>query len=384
MKLNRKWLLVLSLVLSVAMATGGTLAYLTSTDEATNTVTFGNVTIDLTEDSWSDTAVNRLVPGVALAKDPKITNTGSLNAYVWLTVSMDPNMAKVVTLGNIGSGWSQVGNGYTLDGDKAIYVLKHDAVLESGNTTVAAFGNVAMNASATNADVTAITNKDIVVTAYAIQSEGFTSVEEGMAAYTPSFLLTEVSTPAELVEALAAGKSVKLTADIDMANYATKINSRIDIPEGKNITIDLNGKTFTSKDGGADGGNWMAIYVNKNATLTLNDSVGGGKVVSSCYGVYVKENASFIMNGGTINVSGNGVYDMGIVLWNSNFVMNAGTINAKYGVWAYDYYQDAQECDVTIEQGCTVNGTVNDINISDALNTFLNVPSTVTVSRIKE
>lgn len=50
MKLNRKWMLLAALVLSVAMATTGTLAYLTDEDADVNTMTLGNVEIDLTED----------------------------------------------------------------------------------------------------------------------------------------------------------------------------------------------------------------------------------------------------------------------------------------------------------------------------------------------
>lgn len=45
MKLNRKWLLLVALVLSVAMATTGTLAYLTDEDADVNTMTLGKVEI---------------------------------------------------------------------------------------------------------------------------------------------------------------------------------------------------------------------------------------------------------------------------------------------------------------------------------------------------
>lgn len=45
MKLNRKWMLLVALVLSVAMATTGTLAYLTDTDADVNVMTLGKVEI---------------------------------------------------------------------------------------------------------------------------------------------------------------------------------------------------------------------------------------------------------------------------------------------------------------------------------------------------
>ena len=46
MKLNRKWMLVIALMLSIAVATGGTLAYLSDTDADVNTMTLGNVYIE--------------------------------------------------------------------------------------------------------------------------------------------------------------------------------------------------------------------------------------------------------------------------------------------------------------------------------------------------
>ena len=43
---NRKLLLIVSLVLALTMSLGGTLAYLTDTDEAVNVMTLGNVDIE--------------------------------------------------------------------------------------------------------------------------------------------------------------------------------------------------------------------------------------------------------------------------------------------------------------------------------------------------
>ncbi len=189
---------------------------------------------------------------------------------------------------------------------------------------------------------------------------------------------TEVATAAELQKVLNEGGYAVLTADI-----AAEGNKRFDVPAKTYAVIDLNGYTLTSKDGG--GSNTMAIYVDKGAVLTLNDSVGTGKIVSSCYGVYVKQNAKFIMNGGTLDVSGNGVYDMAVTLWNSDFVMNGGTINSKFGVWASNYYRDNGEanlpnCYVKIADGCTLNSTgYADVEVRDALDSVVDVPADVAV-----
>lgn len=89
MKLNRKILMVLSIVLSLAMATGGTLAYLTDRDATANVFTVGDVDITLTE-SFEDGA--ELIPGSVnnnnVEKIPTITNTGKSDAYVWYVLSI--------------------------------------------------------------------------------------------------------------------------------------------------------------------------------------------------------------------------------------------------------------------------------------------------------
>lgn len=67
MKLNRKWILVMSLVLSVALATGSTLAYMTATTQTlTNTFTLGDVSITLTENFVQNSP---MYPGTPVAKD---------------------------------------------------------------------------------------------------------------------------------------------------------------------------------------------------------------------------------------------------------------------------------------------------------------------------
>lgn len=80
---------IIALCLIVALAAtaviGGTLAYFTDTDEATNVFTMGNVKIALQEVFDENNAVLR--PGTqkqnAIQKEVTIKNTGSENAYVW-------------------------------------------------------------------------------------------------------------------------------------------------------------------------------------------------------------------------------------------------------------------------------------------------------------
>ncbi len=70
--------LVLVLVLALT-AIGGTLAYFTDNDKATNTFTLGNVAIDLKEVFEQNSILN---PGVAVEKKATVTNTGKNDAFV--------------------------------------------------------------------------------------------------------------------------------------------------------------------------------------------------------------------------------------------------------------------------------------------------------------
>ena len=77
--------LLLVVALTMTIAVGGTLAYLTDRDSETNVFTVGNVSIDLTEDFEQGAT---LTPGVTIEKKPVITNTGKNDAWVWLTFSV--------------------------------------------------------------------------------------------------------------------------------------------------------------------------------------------------------------------------------------------------------------------------------------------------------
>ena len=94
MKLNRKWLMVIALVLSLTMAISGTLAYLTDRDTVENVFTMGNVDIEV-EEVFPD---GNIKPGVTVNKDAKITNEGSNPAWVWMTVSVAEGLKDYVTM----------------------------------------------------------------------------------------------------------------------------------------------------------------------------------------------------------------------------------------------------------------------------------------------
>ena len=83
--------------LVAAMTIGGTMAYLTDSEQTSNTFTVGKVKIDLEEPKWDTTDDNnnkvpdvaeKLVPNQEVAKNPQVENTGSNNAVVFMKVTV--------------------------------------------------------------------------------------------------------------------------------------------------------------------------------------------------------------------------------------------------------------------------------------------------------
>ena len=86
-------LMVTSLVLVVAMAVGGTLAWLTdTTDQKVNTFTVGKVDIELAEPKWDETYGEdgaKVYPNADIVKDPTVTVIkGSEESYVRMLVTI--------------------------------------------------------------------------------------------------------------------------------------------------------------------------------------------------------------------------------------------------------------------------------------------------------
>lgn len=82
-------ILLASLLLVIGI--GGSLAYLSATSQTlTNTFTFTSgdaITITLTEPSWVESKAQNLTPGATISKDPTVTNTGSMPAYLAMKVT---------------------------------------------------------------------------------------------------------------------------------------------------------------------------------------------------------------------------------------------------------------------------------------------------------
>ena len=190
--MNKKKLIVLvaSLVMVLTLAIGGTLAYFTSEDDATNVFTMGNVKIDLKEDFEQN---SELAPGLKINKDAWVVNTGTKDAYVRVHMAFpldmddgnpDFNASKNFLHWNFSADdyadgkWSflpeySTGTGYkgngagnwnyyetTIDGEEyAVYVATYRSALAPEAQTELALTQVYLDAT-----VNAVANEDGTIT----------------------------------------------------------------------------------------------------------------------------------------------------------------------------------------------------------------------------
>lgn len=101
--MKKKITAIALVVCLVAVAiVGGSLAYFTDKEEATNTFEVGNVDITLTEPNWDaalkeDAKAATLIPGRVIAKDPTITvEATSQRAYTFMEVKLSDDFAKLL------------------------------------------------------------------------------------------------------------------------------------------------------------------------------------------------------------------------------------------------------------------------------------------------
>ena len=110
-----------------------------------------------------------------------------------------------------------------------------------------------------------------------------------------------VTTASELLESVKTSQAVKLGTDITTASEG----GRLDINNGIDVTLDLNGHTLTRQMTSAgDGG--QVLFVANGGSLTINDSsddasgqITGGWAYQGA-GIYVQEGGTLTINGGTI------------------------------------------------------------------------------------
>ena len=214
-KLKKAALLLCSAVLLVCISIGATVAYLTSTDKVTNTFTVGNVKITLDEakvdangakvkdEEGNDVArvqanSYKLMPGHTYTKDPMI-HVDAASENCWLFVKVENGIAAIEDA-NKTIAAQMTANGWTLvENTTNIYKYKETV---SGGANIPVFGEFAIS-NAVIGGMKPITtdgagddgklyldeykNAKIVITAYAIQADGFTTAKAAWDAAGSSF-----------------------------------------------------------------------------------------------------------------------------------------------------------------------------------------------------
>lgn len=329
---------IVSLVLCVAMLIGTTFAWFTSTASTkVNKIQAGNLKVDIVDED-----------GNSLQNTPltwkKSSNAPKDEEILWepgCTYELEPFYIK--NDGNLALKYKIEITGITGD-DKLNEVL--DWTISEGTDKDSKFGteyhlsagqrssekftiSAYMRESAGN-DYQNLSIDNVAVTVYATQyTEEYDSNDNQYdkdAEYA-----TPVSTVDDLKAAVEAGENVVLQNDITT-------DETLKIPAGKEVIIDLNGKTVTSSKNFADanGGNLTltggTVKVTGVKTAVATATNNGSVVING--GTYINEKYIVLeaTTGGEVTVN-DGTFtsqeSVGVALEKGRITINGGTFNAK-------------------------------------------------------
>lgn len=158
--------IIASLALVAAISIGGTLAYLSAqTNEVTNTFTFGNMSLTLTETYQQD---SKIYPGAVIEKTP-VVSVGAKSEPCYVYAKINNGFGNYATL-NISDDWTLV------TGSTNIY--RYTSVVDNSASDAALpltalFTTVTIDgASVTSANIDTVAANTIVIDAFAYQANG--------------------------------------------------------------------------------------------------------------------------------------------------------------------------------------------------------------------
>ena len=123
------------------------------------------------------------------------------------------------------------------------------------------------------------------------------------------------------------GDVITLTDNVVLSRGVT-------IASGDEIAIDLNGYSITLSD---DSSSTLVFNVMENATLTIDDSVGGGRVYAPHTVIQVRNSGTLVINGGIIDNTNTDYNDAGFTITNfGNIEMNGGTVQGISAIIVQD------------------------------------------------
>ena len=174
-------LMLLCAALLCAGSVMGTMAYFTAQETVTNTFTVGKVVMSMDESKVSEYGVKdataqrvagnayKLIPGHTYAKDP-VLHVEANSEACWLFVKVDNQIAGALADPSVDS--QLIANHWKrLDGVSNVYYMQQAAVDQ--DTDVATFDHFIVKTSITGDQLNNYQGKNVNVTAYAIQLDGF-------------------------------------------------------------------------------------------------------------------------------------------------------------------------------------------------------------------
>lgn len=202
MKVKRTYVIGLLLLLAAGLAIGGTLAFMTDAEAKVNVFVVGNVNIKLNEDFIDR---SKLMPGIKVDKKVTIENTGRYDAWVWFTYAVPADMDAALEIEMGEAPWLSrflVKENVAVEegSDKLynVYGALYKEKLAPGAETNPSMLSVALSGKVNIQNGQYVLYEDgvykelptdslrevkVIVSGYAIQVDGFESVEEGYAAY---------------------------------------------------------------------------------------------------------------------------------------------------------------------------------------------------------
>lgn len=376
---KKSLLLCVSLVLTLALGLGGTLAFLTDTDAKVNTFTIGNVDIKLNE-NYEDGAT--LMPGVDVTKTASIANTGSSDAYVFMTVAVPAATLNGATIPVVTPNFQEIGWSYkesgapiVLDGENyLLYAFTYDTALVPNAVTSTLLQSITLDArvdynpftgkyaivvAGEAADIDANLNAGkVYVNAFAIQTEGFASAADAYYAYLtqwtadgagwtqdqiiiPGLSASEPGAPTPVKKAITAAElaellneagtgttdvTIELMEDIEVTDAWTPVYIN-GYNGAQNVTIQGNGHTISGLTaplfkGGFAGNSGIIIndltIADSNIVGTDNTGIGAFIGAVDSMSVVILKNCH-LKHSSVVDESEAGSRVGGLIGWNAGY-----------------------------------------------------------------
>lgn len=181
---SKTFVVMLALVLALGCAVGGTIAWLTAqTGKVTNTFTYGNINIDLTE-TVPENRQAKIIPGQDIPKDPKVTvKANSETCYLFVKVEATGDFANGKVAYSVDT---TEGNWTALTGVPGVYWREVENSTANQDFYVLAGNKVTVSENLTKGEIENLTGPTLAgptlaFTAYAIQKEGIGTAAEAWA-----------------------------------------------------------------------------------------------------------------------------------------------------------------------------------------------------------